>query len=327
MTEPRIVHTVTSRAVHYEWDNSLEPLLTVGSGETVSFEVRGGADHYYSPESTGDDVRRRPKDRGMPLTGPVQIEGATPGDVLQVDIVSVVPDSWGYTTIEPGVGLLADEFKEPYFKSWDLSDRVAAEFDDGIRIPIAPFLGVIGVAPEAPGRHDVRPPGRQGGNLDVKHLTSGSTLWLPVGVRGALVSVGDAHAAQGDGEVCNTAIETGAVATLRFSIVRRPEISAPAFRSSGPLDSLVNTGPWYCTLGIESELMGAARSAVRALIAYLEKSRRLSAEEAYVLCSVAADLRINEIVDAPNWVVSACLPLSIFFDREPPPEGRERKAS
>jgi len=313
MASPVLEHPfVGAQLVHHVWDNSIPPVLVIESGTTVTFEIRGGADGYFTRESTAEDVRRKPPSEGMPLNGPVSIVGAEPGQTLRIDVLSVVTDDWGYSTIEPGMGLLSEEFRGPYFKCWDLRDGVAADFGHGIRVPLAPFLGVIGLAPAEPGRHSVRPPTRHGGNLDVKHLTSGSSLWLPIAVSGALVSVGDAHAAQGDGEVCNTAIETGATATLRFSIEREPDPSAPAFLTRGPLDGHVGRGPWFGALGIGPDLMAAARDAVRSAIRYLVSRRGLTREEAYVLCSVASDLRVNEIVDAPNWVVSCCLPLGIF---------------
>jgi acetamidase/formamidase len=286
-------------------------VLVIESGATVTFEIQGGADGYFTRESTAEAVHRKPPTEGMALAGPVRIVGAEPGQTLRIDILSVVTDDWGYSTIEPGMGLLPDEFPDPYFKSWDLRDGVA-EFGHGIHVQVAPFLGVIGVAQAEPGRHSVRPPGRHGGNLDVTHLTSGSTLWLPIAVPGALVSVGDAHAAQGDGEVCGTAIETGGTATLRFSIEPEADPSAPAYISSGPLDRDPGAGPWFGALGIGPDLMAATQDSVRSAIRYLVAKRGLTREEAYVLCSVAANLRINEIVDAPNWVVSCCLPLGIF---------------
>jgi acetamidase/formamidase len=304
-------HQVDARAPHRVWDNTISPVLEIESGATVTFEIPGGADGYFTRQSTTEDIRRRPPREGMALAGPVRVAGAEPGQTLRVEVLSVVTDDWGYSTIVPGMGLLPDEFPEPYLKIWDLRDGVA-EFGHGIQVPMAPFLGVIGVAPAEPGRHSVRPPGRHGGNLDVKHLTSGSTLWLPIAVPGALVSVGDAHAAQGDGEVCGTAIETGATATLRFSVEPEVDLSAPAFITAGPLDGDSGRGPWFGGLGIGPDLMAATRDSVRSAIRYLVARQGLTREEAYVLCSVAANLRINEIVDAPNWVVSCCLPLGIF---------------
>jgi acetamidase/formamidase len=176
-------------------------------------------------------------------------------------------------------------------------------------VPLAPFLGVMGVALSAPGEHSTIPPRAQGGNMDVKHLVAGSTLYLPVAVAGALFSCGDGHAAQGDGEVCITAIETTMSATLRLSLRRDHPIGGPELETP---NAGAQAGRHYVTTGIAPDLMEASKAAVRAMIAHLGTAHGLSREEAYVLCSVAVDLKISEVVDAPNWVVSAFLPQSLF---------------
>ena len=213
--------------------------------------------------------------------------------------------------IIPGFGLLADEFPEPAIKVWSLADGWG-EFKPGIRIPLDPFCGEIGLAPAAAGPHSTIPPYRHGGNMDTKHLTRGATLYLPVEVPGALYSMGDGHAAQGDGEVCGTAIETPMRATVRLTVRKDLAVEEPQFLTAGPLTPSTNTGQWYGVDGIAPDLQEAARKAIRHMIAHLQASYGLSREEAYMLCSVAVDLKISEIVDAPNWIVSAFLPLSIF---------------
>jgi acetamidase/formamidase len=156
------------------------------------------------------------------------------------------------------------------------------------------------------------PPSRWGGNIDTKHLRAGTTLYLPVGVEGALFSLGDTHAAQGDGEVCGTAIETAMDVTVRLSVRRDFQIDAPQYRvSEGMLGAEQQSAYHVCT-GVGPDLMEATRDAVRAAIRHLEEQRGLDRREAYALCSVAADLRIHEVVDAPNWVVGMFLPLAIF---------------
>jgi acetamidase/formamidase len=305
-------HFLGTGAVQYEFDRAIPPALTVESGDEITFETRGGQDGYYTKRSTADDVVRRPPSRGKALTGPVFIRDARPGDAVEVEVLEMQTWDWGHTLIQSGLGLLPDELPGPYLKIWDLTSGTTARFSDGIEIPIEPFLGVIALCPGDPGPHHTMPPRRVGGNMDVKHLTVGSTLWLPVEVEGALLTVGDAHAAQGDGEVCVTAIETGATATLRVTVRQGLELTGPEFRTAGPLTPRTNTGPWYATTGIAPDLMDATKDAVRAMIRYLRRTQDLSAEEAYALASVAADLKINEVVDRPNWVVSACLPLSIF---------------
>ncbi|MDP9320079.1 MAG: acetamidase/formamidase family protein [Chloroflexota bacterium] len=299
------VREVGSETVHYAWDNAIPPRLEIDSGETVRFTCRDAFDGVYSRDST-EIVKRVAK--GHPLTGPVAVRGARPGDVLQVDVLELVTGALGVTTFVPDRGLLASDFPDPYLKLWDLTSD-AAELRSGVRVPLAPFLGVMGVALAEPGEHSTIPPRAAGGNMDIKQLTKGSTLFLPVAVEGALFSCGDGHAAQGDGEVCITAIETTMTATLRLTLRRDLRIAGPEFETA---TAGAQPGRHYVTTGIAPDLMEATKQAVRAMIAHLVAACGLTREEAYVLCSVAADLKISEVVDAPNWVVSAFLPLSLF---------------
>jgi acetamidase/formamidase len=259
---------------------------------------------------TSADVKPRAV-KGHPLSGPIAIRDARPGDVLQIDILELVPGDLGYTAFSPGRGLLPEDFPEPYLKMWEL-DGISAELRPGVRIPLDPFLGVMGVALSEPGEHSTIPPRASGGNMDVKQLTAGATLYLPISIDGALFSAGDGHAAQGDGEVCITAIETTMSATLRFTVRRDRELRGPEFETTRPLSAATSAGPHYATTGIAPDLMEASKEAVRAMIRHLVRDRGLSREDAYVLSSVAVDLRISEVVDAPNWVVSAFLPLAVF---------------
>jgi acetamidase/formamidase len=304
-------HSLGDEVVHFVWDNSIEPRLEIESGDSVVFQTRSASDNFYSWESTSADVLRRVM-KGHALTGPVRIKGARPGDTLEIEILDLKPGEMGYTTIVPGRGLLPDDFPEPFLKLWDLRNGRTAELRAGIEVPIEPFHGVMGVAPAEPGEHLTAPPRRVGGNMDVKQLTVGTRLFLPIEVEGALFSVGDGHAAQGDGEVCITAIETSMTSHLRFSVHRDLRLRGPQFRTSGPLAGGANTAGWYATTGIAPDLMEATKQATREMIAYVERSHRLSPQEAYVLCSVAMDLKLSEVVDAPNWVVSGFIPLSIF---------------
>jgi acetamidase/formamidase len=184
-----------------------------------------------------------------------------------------------------------------------------------IVIPLDPFCGVMGVCPAEPGEHNVLPPGRFGGNMDIRHLTKGSRLLLPVQVDGALFSAGDCHAAQGDGEVCVTGIESPMQFTLRFNVIKGANLPAPQFQVPGPLTSKHDRRGYYATTGVGPDLMQCAKDALRAMLDHMTRTYRLSREDAYVLASVVVDLKISEIVDAPNWIVSAYLPLSIFKGR------------
>src|ERR687895_1040872 len=242
------------------------------------------------------------------------VKDARPGDVLAIEILEFRPRDWGWTALIPGFGLLADEFPEP----WLRISRVEAEqgkvvFADGIELPYEPFPGTIGVAPAERGPPSIVPPPRWGGNRDTKHLRAGTTLSLPVGVEGALFSVGDTHSAQGDGEVCGTAIETAMDVSLRLSVRRDFRVEAPQFRiPPGALPRTEGTG-YHVSTGVAPDLMEATKQAVRATMEHLGDSHGLSREEAYALCSVAVDLRIHEVVDAPNWVVGAFLPDDVFI--------------
>ncbi|QBS38272.1 acetamidase [Thermaerobacter sp. FW80] len=308
-----MAHTIHSRHVHYGWDNGLEPVLEVEPGEAVEFEVVDASGGQLNPGSTAADVARLDFERVNPVTGPVFIKGAKPGDVLEVEILEFGPARWGWTAIIPGFGLLADEFPDPYLKIWDLSGPgERAWFNERIAVPLAPFPGTIGVALPEPGRHSIVPPRKNGGNMDIRHLTAGTRLLLPVWVEGALFSIGDTHAAQGDGEVCGTAIEAAMQVACRFRIRRDLRLDEPAFIVPGPLASGQDPRGYFVTTGISDDLMEATRKAVRAMIRYLGETYHLEPAEAYALASVAVDLKISEVVDAPNWVVSAFLPQSLF---------------
>jgi acetamidase/formamidase len=242
------------------------------------------------------------------LVGPILVEGASPGDTLEVEILELEPGRWGWATLIPELGLLAEDFPEPYLKIFDLRNGSTARVAAGVEVPIQPFLGTMGVPTDEPGRFEPFPPHKGGGNLDCRHLIAGSTLWLPVWCEGALFSCGDPHAAQGDGEVCVTAVECDMRATLRFGLQKR-KLAGPAFRVPRPVGA---PGPYHGTMGIDPDLMEGARTAVRNMIAWVVEEHGLSREDAYVLCSLAGDLRIHEIVDAGVWNVGMTMPLGVF---------------
>jgi acetamidase/formamidase len=279
-------------------------VLTVDTQDASGGQLR--------PGSTHESVRSLDFSLVNPVNGPVFVEGARPGDVLQVDILAVSPGSYGWTALIPGFGLLADVFPDPWLHVWEF-DGPAAVFTDGIRVPLEPFCGVLGVACASPGLHSVIPPRRVGGNLDTRQLGAGATLYLPIEVEGALFGVGDTHGAQGDGEVCGTAIESPMTVTLRLSVRRDLAIDTPEFDVTRPLErASAAAAGYHATTGVGPDLMGATRQSVLRMIAYLERHHGLLPEAAYALCSVAVDLRISEVVDLPNWVVSAFLPNDIF---------------
>ena len=303
-------HDLDTSTLHQTWDNAIEPRLRIRSGDTVTFQTMDASNGFYDP-ALGRAVDDAPPFAGHPLTGPVWIEGAEVGDTLEVEVVEILTGDWGYTAFSPGRGLLPDDFDTPHLHRWDLRSD-PAEFLPGISIPQEPFLGVMGVGLAESGPHNTAPPRRNGGNVDIKQLTAGVTLWLPILVDGALFSCGDGHAAQGDGEVCITAIETPTTSTLRFTLHKGGAPAELQFRIPGPINARTNAAGWFATTAHGPDLHASSQMAIRYMIEHLVQNHGLRPEDAYILCSVVVDLRISEIVDAPNWIVSAFLPNAIF---------------
>jgi acetamidase/formamidase len=305
------IHRVTDDRVHARWNRDLEPAIVVEPGEAVEVPCRDASDGQLSPRSVADDMASLDFGRIHALTGPVWVDGARPGDVLEVEVLYVEHGGWGWTSVAPGFGLLGNEFPERRLHIWDLGPATAS-FHDVATIQLSPFLGVMGLAWDEPGDFPTLPPRNWGGNLDVKQLVAGSRLYLPVQVEGARFSCGDGHGAQGDGEVCGTAIEAPVTATLRFNVHTDRRIQQPQFHYPGTAPGHASERGYHVTCGVGPDLMAASQDAIRFMIDHLGREYRLAPEDAYMLCSVAVDLRISEIVDRPNWVVSAFLPLDIF---------------
>jgi acetamidase/formamidase len=305
-------HYVARDKVHFTWDVRHEPAIEIESGDVVIVRTRDVSDDQITPASSTSTLSTLDWKRVYPLAGPIAVHGARPGDTLAIEILDIHTEGWGWSAILPGLGLLADDFKEPYLRVFDLSDGRVAHLREDIAIPIEPFFGTMGVCPAGAAERPVMPPGTFGGNMDTRQLTRGATLYLPVEVEGALFSCGDAHAAQGDGEVCVTGIEAPMYAALRLTVHRGRKIPAPQFLVPGPLVPRVNDGGWYGTTGVGGDVYRAAQDALRAMIAHLSTTYALSGEDAYVLASLCVDLKISEIVDAGQYIVSALLPLAVF---------------
>jgi acetamidase/formamidase len=305
-------HTIDPDRIHHAWDATLEPTLRIQPGDTVRFAIKmagsGQVDRGAPYAQARFDF-----DTLYNLLGPVYVEGAAPGDTLEVEIVALQTGDWGWTAVMPELGLLPEDFPEPFMRYFDLTRGDTTELA-GVRIPIEPFLGTMGVLPDDVDHASPFPPHKGAGNIDTRHLKAGTTLLLPVFREGALFSCGDPHAAQGDGEVCVAAIETDMRATLRFGL-RKGSIAAPRFIVPGPLTPRVDAGGHYGTMGIHEDLMQGAKLAVREMIAMVGEEHGLDREDAYVLCSLAGDLKILEIVDAGVWNVGFTLPRSVFGDR------------
>ncbi len=329
-------HRLGREAIHTCWDHALPPRLTIAPGDVVvcetlepswgklAREVATGGPWREATEASAElvalvsgqayeEMAKGPGTAlsGHALTGPVAIAGATPGDTLVVEILAVAPADWGWTACGPGEtgALNRDELTEWVLHLWDLREGTSAQFMPGIRVPLAPFCGVMGVAPAAPGPHSTITPRRVGGNLDVRQLVAGATLHLPVEVPGALFSVGDAHAAQGDGEVAGTGIEMDATVTLRFDLVKDGAGAGPRFFTPSADTA---AGPWFAASGSDRDLYAAARQALRGVLDYLEEAHGLARPQCCILASACVDLRVSQIVNGDTYTVSAFLPLSIF---------------
>jgi acetamidase/formamidase len=310
---PGSLHDLRADAFQYAWDNSVEPALEIASGDEVLLHVRDASDEQIHEGSSVEDVAKLDFSHVNPVSGPVYVQGAEPGDVLQVDLLELRPQGWGWTAIIPGFGLLADEYPEPWLRISEVDGAAGrVRFSERVTLPYRPFPGTLGVAMPDPGAHSIVPPSRFGGNMDTKHLNPGTSLYLPVGVDGALFSLGDTHAAQGDGEVCGTAIETAMDVVLRLTVRRDLNVHMPQYDVPAGLVAEHERSAFHVCTGVGPDLLEAARDATRATVAWLGDAHGLDREEAYAVASVACDLRIHEVVDAPNWVVGCFVPESIF---------------
>jgi len=307
-------YTIHEHQCHYGWNNANEPAIRIAPGETVEFRPLDSSGAQLSANSTVADIARLDFARVNPVAGPVHVDGAEPGDALKVTLLDFTTSGWGWTANIPGFGLLAEDFTEPALHIWkyDSTTLAPAMYGPGGRVPLKPFCGTIGLAPAEAGTHSIVPPRRMGGNMDIRDLCAGTELYLPVEVAGGLFSVGDTHATQGDGEVCGTAIESPCILAARFDLVKAANLPFPRFTTPGPVARHFDVKGYEATTGIAPDLMDATKAAVRGMIDLLSSRYRMSAVEAYMLCSVCADLRISEVVDVPNWVVSFYFPRVVF---------------
>ena len=348
---------------HNRWHPDIPPILECDPGDEIIIETRDALDGQITADTTLAQVAQIDLGVVHPLTGPVHVAGAEPGDLLEVEILEIAPEPFGFTAQIPGFGFLADVFTEPFLVRWQIEKDLATSEDlPGVRVPAAPFMGTIGLSPghellrrtvareqaaleaggavlppdpvgAVPGTPAIAeralrtiPPREQGGNVDIKHLVAGTRLFLPVDAPGALFSAGDAHFAQGDSEACGTAIEMAATLRVRFSIhsgaaaargIRAPRFSRAGSPSAAPVSEpsryIATTGMPLTDDGENraGDLTLAARNALLAMIDELQE-RGFSRPQAYAICSVAVDLKLSQLVDVPNVLVSAFLPLDIF---------------
>jgi acetamidase/formamidase len=303
--------------VHWGYyDSKLKPIAHVASGGRIRVEtmVAGGLQRLRLAGASEGEIPDSLKavelavtERGPgahPMTGPIYVDGAEPGDTLEIHIQAIdFLHNFGVNAFAPGGGVLPDEYPYAGLKlmRW-VAGATNVEFAPGIVLPLAPFFGSIGVAPPPlAGRISSRPPGWHGGNLDNKDLIAGSTLYLPVHVPGALLSIGDGHGRQGDGEVTGTALETSLRGTFEIRVRKGQRLRWPR----------AETPTHYIAMGLNEDLDEATRLAVREMVEFLVAEKKLSRDDAYMLCSLAADLRVTQAVDATKGV-HAMLAKTVF---------------
>ncbi len=304
------VHHLDDSVTQPFWDNSVEPRLVINPGDTVVFECLE-ASGQLSKESTVQDYLTTDRSKVHALNGAVAVKGAEPGQVLQVEILDMQHKGWGWTGFKPGFGLIADDFEDAYFHIWMLDGDECHFGVADIIVPFEPMPGCVGVAPAEAGRFNTIPPRANGGNVDIRDLTTGSTIYMPVLHPGAHFSTGDCHAVQGQGEVCGTGIECPMTVTMKFDVRDDMSVKEMQYYRPSPI-SKVDSAGYHCTTAHGPDLYENSQNAIRFMIEWLGSEHGLSREHAYVLCSTAANLHISEIVDVPNWVVSAHMPLCIF---------------
>jgi len=307
-------HALSAEPTHSVWDRSLTPRLRIQSGDEVAFECVDASGGQVKPGMTSEQFLTIDRMRIHALTGPVWIEAAEPGDVLQIDVLSTRHADWGWSSILPGLGFLKERFREPYLFHWELDGEATSSLAPAV-VPVRPFLGVMGVARADDGSFRTRPPGPFGGNLDVRELCAGSRLYLPVFNHGALFSCGDGHAAQGDGEVCINGIECPLDVTLRFKLHKQQPLSSPIVEASevAAHDSTANA---WVVVETGTDIADAARAATNRMIDLLVRRWGFIDVHAYILCSVALKLRLSQVVNEPVYTVSAALSKQILPDRE-----------
>ncbi len=303
-------YTIHGAHHHFGWDHSIPPVETVVPGSTIFFECKDSSAGQLGPGSTVEDVRTLDFGKINPVTGPVFVDGAQPGDTIKVTILQFEPSGFGWTANIPGFGLLADQFDQPALHIWKYEPETLtpALYGPGGRVPLKPFAGTIGLAPAEPGLHSIVPPRRVGGNMDIRDLAAGTELYLPVEVAGGLFSIGDTHAAQGDGEVCGTAIESPMNVSVTLDLVKGTNQNMPRFTTPGPVTRHLDAKGYEVTTGVGDDLFSGAQAAVAQMVDLLSSRYNMAAVDAYMLCSVCGDLRISEIVDQPSWVVSFYFP-------------------
>ncbi len=302
-TVPEPQYTLTKDQTHNKFSRAIAPILTVPSGAVIEAFTEDASDEQFkfdSPLTALDQLDFEPI---HPLTGPVFVEGAQPGDVLKVTLHKIDLVSWGWNAIIPNFGFLADTLSFKYLRTYQLEPgQKTVAFNDSINIPLRPFPGVMGVAPDTDSMLNTIPPRANGGNMDDPNMREGTVVYFPVFVEGALFSIGDGHATQGLGEVCGTAIEAPMRIIYQVEVIKGRTIKEPQYE----------TDSYYATTGFAPTIDEAAKKATLYMVQHLQQQHGLSGPEAYALCSLAGDLKIAEVVDLPNMLVTMHMPKTVI---------------
>ncbi len=306
-------HELTAEPVHSFWDREWSARLTIENGDVVEFACLDASGGQVRPGMTSAEFGGIDRGRIHALTGPVAVHGAEPGDVLEVRVLEVAHQGWAWTSVIPGLGFLDDRFTEPFLFHWELEGEVSRSLAPAV-VPLRPFCGVMGVAPAEPGRFKTRPPGMFGGNLDVRELSAGAVLYLPVFAPGALFSCGDAHGAQGDGEVCINGMEMPADVRLGFHLHKGARLDGPLLESPARGDR-GDAAEWVVVESGEDAFVAAQRATSR-MVDLLVSQWGFKPVEAYVLCSVTMNLRMSQVVNRPMVTVSAGIRKSVLPERQ-----------
>jgi len=297
-------YVLSANQKHNKWSNQIEPVITVPSGSVIQAETNEASDGQLHKKATLNDLVNLDFSPIHPLTGPVYVEEAEVGDILAVDILDIELHDYGWQAIVGGFGFLTDRFPNPKLSMHEIDQKnKTITFKDKVKIPLKPFAGVMGVAPNTSEMLSTIPPRENGGNMDDPSIVEGSTVYFPVLVEGALFSIGDTHAVQGLGEVCGTALEAPMTITYRLRVIKNAApIKEPQYE----------TEEFYAVTGFGTTIDIATKKAVNYMVDHLIANYNISDEEAYMLCSLVGDLKIAEVVDVPNMLVTMHFPKSIL---------------
>ena len=313
-------HHLAAPPTHSVWDRSLPPRLRIAPGDTVSVVCQDASGGQVQPGMTAAEFLKIDRTRIHSLTGPMAVEGAAPGDVLEIEVLETRHHGWGWSSVTPGLGFLKERFAEPYLFHWQLEDRHTRSLFPAV-LPVRPFLGVMGVARAEAGQFRTRPPGNFGGNLDVRELCAGAKLYLPVYCPEALFSCGDGHAAQGDGEVCINGIECPLDATLRFRLHKNTPLDGPLIEATEAAAPDLHGDSWV-VVECGEDIATAARRATSRMVDLLERHWQMDPVHAYILCSVALRLRLSQVVNEPVYTISGSISKEILPGRKLFPTGQ-----